>query len=317
MTVVVVLVVGALLTTWIAPRLLERMLSRGVEPQVALVTWLALVSGTVLSLVASVVLVLVPGHGPAQRVVTLVHHCWRALQAGSPPRLEEATGLLGVVIVATALVRCGVGVARQARHRRSLHDRHLALLRIVDHGGSERFPLLWLDVPDPVAYSVAGRPSLVVASLGLRTHLRGEAVSAVLAHERAHLRGRHHLLVGLADALAGAMPWLPLMRHSPRFARTAVELCADAVAARCHGRRPVRAALLGLSGGGTPRFALGMAGECTQLRLRVLSAERQHRGPVTRTVRSALAGLTAIALPAAAGTAVLVVTTLTSCPVLA
>ena len=316
MTVVIVLAVGALLVAWTAPRMLQCMLRRGVDPQVVLVAWFALVASTSLSLIASIVLVLVPGHGPAQRVVSLVHHCWRALQGGSPLRVEEAAGLLGVLLAVVTGARCLIGAVRFTQHRRALHRRHLDLLRILADGRDERYPTLWLDVPDPMAYSVAGRPSLVVASRGLRTHLPGDAVAAVLAHERAHLRGRHHMLVGLAEAVAGALPWLPLMRSSPGFVRTAVELCADSVAARHHGRNAVRSALLGMAAGNVPRFALGMGGHCTELRLSVLESDRHDRGPVTRTVRSGVAGATAVALPTVTSAALLALATLTSCPVL-
>lgn len=315
MTVVVVLVLGAVLVAWMGPWLLERLLRAGADPQASLVTWLALVAGTVLSLAASVVLVLLPGHGPAGRVVTLAHHCWTALRTGSPPRLEEVVGLLGVVLVAVAAVRCVIGAVRQARHRKDLHHRHLDLLRILANGGG-RYPTLWLDVSRPVAYSVAGRPSLVVASDGLRKSLPPEAVAAVLAHERAHLRGRHHLLVGLAEALAGAFPWLPLVRYSPDFVRTAVELAADSTAARSHGCEALRSALLGMSTHGTPRFALGMARDSIELRLDVLSTGPSARGPVGRTLHSGLAGATAMILPLVASAAILAVATAASCSVL-
>lgn len=316
MTVVVVLVLGALLVSWTAPRLLDRMLRDHAEPQAILVTWLALVVGTSVSLVTAAVLVLLPGHGPAQRVISLVHHCWTALRTGSAPRIEELVGLLGILFAVVAAVRCGIGVVREARHRRNLHHRHLGLLRILDHRSSERYPTLWLNLPEAFAYSVAGSPSLVVASEGLRKHLPDSAVAAVLDHERAHLRGRHHLLVSLAEALALSLGWLPLMHQSPRFVRTAVELAADSAAARLHGCRAVRSALLGMSAHVTPRFALSMARECTELRLSVLSADRPERGPIARTVQSVLAGATAIALPAAASAALLTVATVTSCPVL-
>lgn len=316
MTVVVVLVLGALLVAWAAPRLLDRMLRSGVDPQVSLVTWLALVGGTVISLAASVVLLLLPGHGPARRVVTLVHHCWTVLRTGSAPGVEEAIGLLGILVAVVALVRCVVGVLRHARQRRELHRHHLGLLRILAQSKPERYPTLWLDLPRPVAYSLAGDPSLIVASEGLRRKLPGDAVSAVLAHERAHLRGRHHVLVALAEAVADAVPWLPLMRCSPEFVRTAVELAADSTAARSHGCETVRSALLGMSSHGTPRFALGMAEEPTELRLSVLSSDRQVRGTIARALRSGAAGVTAIAMPVAASAALLTIATLTSCSVL-
>ncbi len=315
MTVVVVLVLGALLVAWTAPRLLEHMLRSGVDPQVSLVTWLALVCGTAISLAVSVVLVLLPGHGPARRVVTLVHHCWAALRAGSAPRLEEVAGLLGVLLVVVASVRCAIGVVRQSRHRKDLHYRHLDLLRVLGREG-DRYPTLWLDVSHPVAYSVAGRPHLVVASDGLRQTLPSDAVAAVLAHERAHLRGRHHMLVGLAEALAGAFRWLPLMRCSPDFVRTAAELSADSVAARSHGCDAVRAALLGMSAQGTPGSALGMARDGIELRLTVLSASYGARRPLARTCRSGFSGAAAVTLPLVASAAILAVATVTSCPVL-
>lgn len=316
MIVVLVLALGALLVTWIAPWLLHRLLCRGVEPQVLLVTWFALVASTSVSLLASIVLMLIPGHGPAGRVVSLVHHCWQALQAGVVPRLEEVAGLLGVVVAAVAVARCVVGATRFAQHQRSLHRRHLDLLRILAQGRDEQYPTLWLDLPDPVAYSVAGRPALVVASHSLRTRLPGEALSAVLAHERAHLNGHHHLLVGLAEALAKALPWLPLMRTAPNFVRTTVELYADAVAARHHGRGAVRTALLAMASQSTPRFALGMGGRCTELRLNILEFDRTPPGRVGRTLRSGVAGAAAVATPMLASTALLALATVMSCPVL-
>lgn len=316
MTVVVVLVLGALLVAWTGPRLLERLLRRGVDAQVALVTWLALVSGVVISLAAAVIVMLLPGHGPAHRVVTLVHHCWTALRTGSPPRLEAVVGLLGVLLVAVALVRGVIGVVRQYLRRRNLHQRHLDLLRVLADGGGGRYRTLWLDLAPPVAYSLAGRPHLVVASDGLRQTLPAESVAAVLAHERAHRRGRHHLLVGLATGLAQAFPWLPLMRCSPDFVRTAVELSADSVAARMHGCDAVRTALLGLSAQGTPGPALGMARDAIELRLAMLSASRGARAPVSRAVRSGFSGAAALTLPLVASAAILAVATVTSCPVL-
>ena len=145
----IVLAVGALLVAWTAPRMLRRMLHHGVDPQVVLVAWFALVASTSLSLIASIMLVLVPGHGPAQRVVSLEHHCWRALQGCSPPRVEEAAGLLGVLLVVVAAARCVIGTVRFTQHRRVLHRRHLDLLRILadDGDGTRRCgstcPIRW------------------------------------------------------------------------------------------------------------------------------------------------------------------------------
>lgn len=202
MTVALVLMVGALLVAWVVPRRLERRLRGATDPQTTLVTWLALVTGTLLSVVATAGLILLPGHGPARRVMTLVHHCWAAVSAGSLPGVDEVAGLLAIVIGAVAVARSGAGVLRHLRQRRYLHRTHLDLLHILTGTAAAPGSTLWLDSPQPMAYSVAGRPSLVVATEGLRRSLSDSIVAAVLSHEQAHLRGRHHLLVGLAEVLA-------------------------------------------------------------------------------------------------------------------
>ncbi len=83
-------------------------------------------------------------------------------------------------------------------------------------------------------------------------------VDAVLAHERAHVRGRHHLAVALAVAAADALPRVPLCRAAPGAVGVLCELAADAAAVRRHGPAAVRAALAGTAGRTvTPRGAVG------------------------------------------------------------
>ncbi|MGH3981409.1 MAG: M56 family metallopeptidase [Pseudonocardiaceae bacterium] len=233
---------------------------------------------------------------------------------GSVPRIDAVAGLLSVVLA--AVVRSSAAFLRHTLQRRQLHRKHLDLLRILTGGGATPGSTLWLDVPQPMAYSVAGRPALIVATEGLRRCLPTEAVAAVLAHERAHLRGRHHVMVTIAEALAVALPWLPLMRHSPYLVRALVEVSADAVAAHSHSAGAVRTALLGMSAGPAPAHALGMAPNCIALRLAVLSSGRSEHGRLRRTLRSGLAGTIAALLPAFASAALLAAATVAFCSVL-
>lgn len=316
MTIALVLILGALLVTWAAPRLLEYRLHGGADPQTLLVTWITLVASTLLSLATAASLVLLPGHGPARQVVALMHHCWAAVSHGSVPQIDEVAGLLSVVLVAVAVMRCSGGVLRHAQQRRKLHRQHLGLLRILTGGGAAPGSTLWLDVPHPMAYSVAGRPALVVATEELRRQLPTEVVAAVLEHERAHLRGRHHLMVAIAEALAAALPWLPLMRRSPYLVRALVEVSADSAAARSHGAGAVRTALLSMSAHLTPAHGLGMAHDCIALRLNLLSSPRPEHSRLRRALHSGLAGTIAAFVPALASTAFLAAGILTSCPLL-
>ena len=319
MTIALILLLGALLVTWASPRLLKYRLYAGADPQTSLVIWITLVAGTLFSLTAAVSLVLLPSHGPAGQVVALVHHCWAAVSHGSVPRIDDVAALLSMIFGAVAVIRCGVGLLRHTRQRRVLHRKHLNLLRILTAGGTTRSSTLWLDIPHPMAYSVAGRPALVVATEGLRRQLPTDAVAAVLSHERAHLHGRHHLMVAIAEALAVALPWLPLMRRSPYLVRALVEVSADAVAARSHSAGAVRTALLGMSvdmpEDPTPAHVLGMAPDCIALRLKILSSDRSEHGRLGRALCAGLAGAISVLLPAFASAVLLIAATVAFCPV--
>lgn len=66
-----------------------------------------------------------------------------------------------------------------------------------------------LDSAQPAVYCVPGRPATIVLTTGALAVLDEPQLLAVLAHERAHLAGRHHLLVtrwGPAGPATG-WPW--------------------------------------------------------------------------------------------------------------
>ncbi|AWK76841.1 hypothetical protein CBI38_36195 (plasmid) [Rhodococcus oxybenzonivorans] len=297
MTALLLWAAGGLIVAMIAPRLLSTAIRRGVDSQVALVTWAALVFGTLISIVVPVTLSLVPSHGGASSIADVVHQCWLKLHNDAPAALETTIGALGILVLLTAAGRWTIHLTRSLRERRVLHETHIALVRILD-GTAATASTLWLPFDKPLAYSVAGRPPLVVVSTGLRSHLDPAAVAAVLAHEHAHIRGRHHLLVGFAESMAFALPWLPIMRTSPALVRLLVEIEADASAASSHGRDSVCRALRNLQSHSVPAQALGMACDGTELRLDRLSCHPYRHGAPVRLVRALLASGTAIALPA-------------------
>jgi Zn-dependent protease with chaperone function len=97
--------------------------------------------------------------------------------------------------------------------------------------------------------------------------LAAEQVEAVIAHERGHVRGRHHIAVLAAQSLVRSFPKVPLFVSAAAGIRQLIELCADDAAIRVHGRLPLAQALLALSGLEVPSTALGGAGEATALRI--------------------------------------------------
>jgi hypothetical protein len=159
-----------------------------------------------------------------------------------------------------------------------------------------------------------GRPGVVVATEGLRRKLDASAVAAVLSHERAHLDGRHHLLVSLTDALRTALPFVPLFQQGPRAVRELVELAADVTAVRHCGVTAVRTALVGVAGDGTPSTSLAMSQDAVDVRLARLTHAPPPPGPVRRALTCGLTAVTATALPALSGIGLLMAVVLATCP---
>ncbi|SDM30462.1 Peptidase family M48 [Lentzea albidocapillata subsp. violacea] len=315
MTIALALLVGALLAGWVAPALLSALLSARVHPQVSLVTWLTLVTGIVLASSIALIIALLPGHGPAPQVIMMLHSCLTAIRHGGVPGAEHLAGLLWLALVVFGAARLAVRLLRYRRHQGQLYVRHRGALDWLAKHDDGPIPTLWLPHEQPMAYSIGGPEALIIATDGLVERLPYDSVQAVLEHERAHVRGHHHLLVAVARALAATLPWLPLARCSPEFVGAVAELAADSSAARMHGTRAVRTALLSMTTPhDTPPAALAMAHTCVDLRLAHLDEAGTASGRDVKQFHVALSGLCAVTLPFALGTALFVTAALAVCP---
>ncbi|GLY68795.1 M56 family metallopeptidase [Amycolatopsis taiwanensis] len=308
------LLAGAVAAGWLVPGGL-RALDRGRrDPAMLIVCWLLSMLGVALTAVAAVILLLLPTQGSLGGLLATAHTCWRAIQHGSPPAVEQVGGLLGVLVLlvlAARLVIAGiVGIRQRARMRRE----QLATLRIAGRSDGGMPATLWLAHDRPLAFSLGGRRGVIVATEGLHRHLPGDAVAAVLAHERAHLKGKHHQLIALAECLRLALPFLPLFRQATAALRELVELAADVAATRECGARAVRSALLGVSGCGAPAAALAMARDAVDLRLARLERGVLPPAGLRRAAICGAAGMTAAALPFVASAALALSIVIVACP---
>ncbi|WP_277670629.1 M56 family metallopeptidase [Saccharomonospora viridis] len=268
MTLALGLLVAAVVLGVGAPAVLCAVLTR-VRPGLLLAGW---VSSVVLMLAtgfASALLFALPRGAGLDGFIGMADSCLNVVRGGEV--VGEHLVRVGVAAVLFGLLGWTLLVAMSmlVRYRRWRRE-HLRLLRVVCRCEGS---VLWIEGPDPVAYSVGGRGGAVVATSGVR-RLSDRERSAVLAHEHAHLRGRHHALVLVADMVAKALPFVPLCRRAPGHLRVLVELAADAAAARRHGPDSVRAALLSVTSAGTPSAALAMSRDAVELRLAWLSDGR-------------------------------------------
>ncbi|BBY20542.1 hypothetical protein MSTO_07470 [Mycobacterium stomatepiae] len=200
-----------------------------------------------------------------------------------------AAGRLGwplwtVYIAAFALtvlvgVRLMVAVLRVAiaNRRRRAHHRMVVDLVGVGHDAALAQPcartrdLRVLDVAEPLAYCLPGVRSRVVVSEGTLSTLNDDEVSAILTHERAHLRARHDLVLEAFTAVHAAFPRLVRSSNALGAVQLLVELLADDAAVRAAGRTPLARALVACAAGRAPSGALAAGGPSTVVRVRRLS----------------------------------------------
>ncbi|MDN5758187.1 MAG: M56 family metallopeptidase [Tomitella sp.] len=230
-----------------APRYLAMTVAPGLNPRLALTAWTTSVVLTLAALIAAPLSMLTM---PGRNTFGAAHACLGQLRdQGSLPWLDATQVVLTVASAALALFLIGAVVRRLLAHRRSTaqHLRTVSLAADAAIGGGIRshrgIPILWVDAPSPVCYNVRGRHPTIVASRHL-AELPADQRLAVFEHEYAHLCGHHHILVVAAEALAAAMPIMPLFRAAPGAVRTLVEFAADQRAAACHGAENVGGALL-------------------------------------------------------------------------
>lgn len=96
-----------------------------------------------------------------------------------------------------------------------------------------------------VAYAVPGPPPQVVLSRRLTRSLLPDELDAVIRHELAHLRNRHHRDLVLGATVDSTLGWVPGARASTAALCLSIERCADEEAGARPGERDsIRRALL-------------------------------------------------------------------------
>ncbi|BBZ44116.1 M56 family metallopeptidase [Mycobacterium parmense] len=259
-----------------APALLARASWPLRAPRAAMVLWQAIALAAALSAfsagIAIATRVLMPG--PDGRPTTSI--LGAAGRLGWPLwALYLAVFGLTVVVGArliTAVMRVAIANRRRRAHHRMVVD-------LVDVGPDAALAqpcartrdLRVLHVAQPLAYCLPGVRSRVVVSDGALTALNGEEVTAILSHERAHLRARHDLVLEAFTAVHAAFPRLVRSANALRAVQLLVELLADDAAVRAAGRAPLARALVTCAGGHAPSGALAAGGTSTVLRVRRLS----------------------------------------------
>jgi Zn-dependent protease with chaperone function len=305
-------VAAVLLLAAAAPAAVAPWLSRaawpGRAPRAGIAAWLACsLSAVVFLALAGLVLAV-----PCAQLSTdpaLLRTCLSLLRAQYSTPGGAAAGAAGGLLTAAVLGRvawyCGAA-AVAARRRRASHDDVLAVIARPGPAADVQV----IDGDRPAVYCLPGRGRIVLTT-GALACLDGGQLGAVLAHERAHLSGRHHLVLALATALRRAFGGAGFFALAARQVAYLVEVAADDAAARRAPRLTVASALLAVASAGVPAEALGAGGSAAAQRIQRL-IDPPPRDSGTRRAVTCIALATVATLTVA--TIVLAYVTIVRCP---
>ncbi|QKW33147.1 M56 family metallopeptidase [Actinomadura sp. NAK00032] len=243
----VIFLVGALIASaallgCLAGPVLDRIRGGALGPRTAVACWTAALAGTVIASSGVVAVALISPPGPAHGLLTMLRDCLP--HHGSEAMIMAAGASLVLLTACGArLARGASRLVRALRHRR----RHWEMLHLVARQHAGHADVLVLDHPAPVAYSLSARRRAIVLSTRAQDVLSAAELGAVLAHERAHLRQRHHALLLVLDVAHALLPWLPTVRRARARLPLLLEMAADDTAARTHGPQTLVQALCRLT----------------------------------------------------------------------
>ncbi|WP_329048392.1 M56 family metallopeptidase [Streptomyces violaceus] len=286
-------VAGALL-----PRALARSHWAHRVPRLAVTVWILLGLSFIAAVSLTALQLLLPTAG-SHRLSRFTEACVVSGGAHCGPLLPN--GLAGVdTRVWVALFAAGavpavfaVALVRELLGARRLRVRHAEVLRLV---GSRRPELgaTVLEHDTPAVYCLPGRAPQVVVSSGALQVLTRQQVTAVLEHERAHIAGRHHLLVAAAGAFGAVFRGLPLARLARTEVPLLLEMAADDRALRRCSRDALATALYAVASGQAPHAAFAAGGPSAVLRMRRILTPHAAGSPTLRTVCVALTAAAAL-----------------------
>ncbi|MFD1827335.1 MULTISPECIES: M56 family metallopeptidase [Mumia] len=245
------------------PAVLARMEWPYRAPRAAVVLWQALALAAILAVV---------GAG-------LSASLWLVVHEGAPnPEPGAWRVALHVAFLALTLVvvfRTAWSMVSVTLEVRAVRRRHRTLVDLVASRDASRRSVRILDTSEPFAYCLPGMDARVVLSRGTVASLDPSELDAVLAHERAHLRARHDLVLDAFTALHRAFPRVLRSEAALASTRVLVELLADDHARRASGTTPLARALVKI---GTRPAPAGALGATTTLVRRIERLEEERPG---------------------------------------
>lgn len=293
MTIAAVLAAYAAFAGTVGGSLLRRGRWAARAPLPGIIVWLAAAWSVIAATVLAGLSLAVDSTAIGGQLSHLIGACIIRLRSAYAAPGGRSVAWPALIVAGIVLAWVAAAVARYlgTDHQRAL--RHAETARLVGRK-DPALGVVLVDYAVPAAYSISSRPPTVVLTSRALRVLDAAQLAAVLAHEQAHLRARHHLLQALARIARRTAPFLPLLRDADEQVATLIELHADDVAMRVSGAVPLASALVILATAAAPDPSPGLSATSADVLHRIHRLLRPA-APVS-PLRRRLLGAVALAL---------------------
>ncbi|WP_287005353.1 MULTISPECIES: M56 family metallopeptidase [Gordonia] len=263
-------------------------------PRAAMTLWQAIALAAVLSAFSCGLAIAANLLSPGPDGAPTTHPLREIERVGLPLWIAYVGVFALTLLIGARLIFTVVRVGVRTRARRATHRQLIDILDRCDRS-DQSHPLFgrdirMIDVEQPLAYCLPGIRQRVVLSEGVVARLSRDELIAVIAHERAHLRARHDLVLEAFIALHEAFPRFVRSSSALGSVELLVEALADDQAVRATAPTTLGRALVACADAVAPRGAMAVGGPTTLTRVHRL---RHDRAPIW-LVTVAYTGATAI-----------------------
>jgi len=178
--------------------------------------------------------------------------CQRCLDAANPLPAGMAiqTSMPTVVLLMLPVVLIGTMLIGGYRYSRQHTKQRAQLLNALQAGAYQTWiagqAVTIVPHAQPTAFALAQPRWGIVVSTALLETLTDDELTAVITHEAAHVRQRHHLIVGALHGGVSTLRWVPLIATMKAAIPLYLEMAADNAARRRTSTPILASALLKL-----------------------------------------------------------------------
>ncbi len=261
---------------FVAPRLMLRSSWPYRAPALAAAVWHALAVSFSIGAALFAYNLAMPTEHLHAGLVGLLHSCGLEVAAGGPD--SDTADRLAVGVPAAIGTALAAGFVFHVVRARRARTRHREALDLVGRH-SVRLCATVLPYDIPAAYCLPGRDPRIVISDATVRQLTPDQLGAVLAHEQAHIAGRHHLVLAAVETFHSVFRRLPLARHAREQTALLLEMIADDRALRGHSHEVLATAMYEMAAARAPRGAFAAGGHAVVIRVQRILGPRTAPHP--------------------------------------